>query len=602
MSDTINDTINNTMRGLARTHYCGELRIQNAGASATVCGFVQKIRDKGGLVFIDLRDRTGIIQLVFDEHSPAGLPDKAKDVRGEYVLMAKGTVRERSAKNPELATGDIELAAEDLRILSRAQTPPFEIALGDKVREELRLEYRYLDLRRAEMQDMLMMRHKITKATRDYFDRHGFLEIETPMLIKSTPEGARDYLVPSRVHPGAFYALPQSPQLFKQLLMLSGCDRYMQIARCFRDEDLRADRQPEFTQIDLEMSFVDENDVMGMTEGFIAEVFGRVLDRKIAVPFQRLLYAQAMERFGSDKPDTRFGMELADLTGILKDTEWEVFAAPIREGGSIRAINAKGAAGALSRKEIDRLTDIVKTYRARGLAFTRLQNDGTESSSYEKFLTDEEKSAIRAAVNAEAGDVILIVADAKNEVVFDALGSLRLHLGEKLGLYSADDFCFLWVTDFPLFEYDEESGRYAAKHHPFTAPKPEDTESFTKNPAAARARAYDMVLNGSEIGGGSIRISDPVLQARMFEALGIGEETANERFGFLLEAFRYGVPPHGGLAFGLDRLVMLMLGKSSIRDVIAFPKVQNAGDLMTACPSPVDAKSLEELHINIVTD
>ncbi|MCL2068674.1 MAG: aspartate--tRNA ligase [Oscillospiraceae bacterium] len=602
MSDTINDTINNTMRGLARTHYCGELRIQNAGASATVCGFVQKIRDKGGLVFIDLRDRTGIIQLVFDEHSPAGLPDKAKDVRGEYVLMAKGTVRERSAKNPELATGDIELAAEDLRILSRAQTPPFEIALGDKVREELRLEYRYLDLRRAEMQDMLMMRHKITKATRDYFDRHGFLEIETPMLIKSTPEGARDYLVPSRVHPGAFYALPQSPQLFKQLLMLSGCDRYMQIARCFRDEDLRADRQPEFTQIDLEMSFVDENDVMGMTEGFIAEVFGRVLDRKIAVPFQRLLYAQAMERFGSDKPDTRFGMELADLTGILKDTEWEVFAAPIREGGSIRAINAKGAAGALSRKEIDRLTDIVKTYRARGLAFTRLQNDGTESSSYEKFLTDEEKSAIRAAVNAEAGDVILIVADAKNEVVFDALGSLRLHLGEKLGLYSADDFCFLWVTDFPLFEYDEESGRYAAKHHPFTAPKPEDTESFTKNPAAARARAYDMVLNGSEIGGGSIRISDPVLQARMFEALGIDEETANERFGFLLEAFRYGVPPHGGLAFGLDRLVMLMLGKSSIRDVIAFPKVQNAGDLMTACPSPVDAKSLEELHINIVTD
>jgi len=561
---------------------------------------VQKIRDKGGIVFVDLRDRTGIVQLVFDEHSPAGLLEKAQDIRAEFVLSAAGVVRERTSKNPDIDTGDVEIAVDDLRILSRSDTPPFEILEDKLAREELRLRHRYLDLRRASMQKMLMDRHKIVKATRDYFDRHGFMEVETPVLIKSTPEGARDYLVPSRVHPGSFYALPQSPQLFKQLLMLAGCDRYMQIARCFRDEDLRADRQPEFTQIDFEMSYVNENDVMAIAEGFVAEVFDKVLGRSVELPIPRLPYTEAMERFGSDKPDIRFGLELVDLTHLLSETSFEVFAAPIRNGGSVRAINAKNAAGILTRKEIDKLVEVAKTYRAKGLAFTRLTADGSESSSYEKFLTDEEKSAIREAVKADAGDVILIVADADNSVVFDALGSLRLNLGERLELYNPDEFALLWVTDFPLFEYDEESERYMAKHHPFTSPSLEDIDSFTENPGNAKARAYDMILNGNEIGGGSIRISDPELQSRMFEALGIDEETAKERFGFLLEAFRYGVPPHGGLAFGLDRLVMLMLGRSSIRDVIAFPKVQNAGDLMTECPSPVDDKSLEELHIRTV--
>ena len=589
-----------TMSGLSRTLYCGEFRAIHENERACVCGFVQKIRDKGGIVFVDLRDRTGIVQLVFDEHSPAGLLEKAQDIRAEFVLSAAGVVRERTSKNPDIDTGDVEIAVDDLRILSRSDTPPFEILEDKLAREELRLRHRYLDLRRASMQKMLMDRHKIVKATRDYFDRHGFMEVETPVLIKSTPEGARDYLVPSRVHPGSFYALPQSPQLFKQLLMLAGCDRYMQIARCFRDEDLRADRQPEFTQIDFEMSYVNENDVMAIAEGFVAEVFDKVLGRSVELPIPRLPYTEAMERFGSDKPDIRFGLELVDLTHLLSETSFEVFAAPIRNGGSVRAINAKNAAGILTRKEIDKLVEVAKTYRAKGLAFTRLTADGSESSSYEKFLTDEEKSAIREAVKADAGDVILIVADADNSVVFDALGSLRLNLGERLELYNPDEFALLWVTDFPLFEYDEESERYMAKHHPFTSPSLEDIDSFTENPGNAKARAYDMILNGNEIGGGSIRISDPELQSRMFEALGIDEETAKERFGFLLEAFRYGVPPHGGLAFGLDRLVMLMLGRSSIRDVIAFPKVQNAGDLMTECPSPVDDKSLEELHIRTV--
>lgn len=587
-----------TMEGLKRSHYCTELGIQQAGQEVTVAGFVQKIRDKGSLVFVDLRDRTGILQLIFDDATPKELLDKAASLRSEFVIMAKGLLRERSAVNTEIATGAVEVFVTDLRILSKAQTPPFEITEETNVKEELRLRHRYLDLRRTEMQRNLITRHRIVKAARDYYDSNGFLEIETPMLVKSTPEGARDYLVPSRVHPGEFYALPQSPQLYKQLLMLSGYDRYMQIARCFRDEDLRADRQPEFTQIDLEMSFVDEDDVMSINEGFIKHVFKEVLDANIQTPFRRLPYTEAMSRFGSDKPDTRFGLELQDLTDCLRGCEFKVFSGAIEGGGSVRAINVKGAASILSRKEIDKLVDFVKTYRAKGLAFTRLTADA-ESSSYEKFLSDNEKQAVREAVGAETGDVILIVADNNNDTVFASLGALRCELAKRLDLISENTFDLLWVVDFPLFEYSEEEDRYVAKHHPFTSPRPEDLDKLETDPASVRARAYDMVLNGSEVGGGSIRINDPVIQQRMFTALGIDEATAKERFGFLLDAFAYGVPPHGGLAFGLDRLVMLMLGKDSIRDVIAFPKVQNASDLMTQCPSPVEQKNLNELHIDI---
>ena len=590
MADTIN--------GCKRTHYCTGIGEGDIGKTVVAAGFVQKIRDKGSLIFIDLRDRTGILQLTFDAQTPKELMQKAAGVRAEYVLMAKGTVRERSSKNPDLPTGNIEVAVEELRILSAAKTPPFEITDQTNVKEELRLRHRYLDLRRSEMQNTLIMRHKIVKATRDYFDREGFLEIETPVLIKSTPEGARDYLVPSRVHPGSFYALPQSPQLYKQLLMLSGYDRYMQIARCFRDEDLRADRQPEFTQIDLEMSFVGEEDVMAVNEGFIASVMDKVLGVKIETPFRRIPYAEAMDRYGSDKPDTRFGLELCNLTGLLRDCGFQVFSGAVAVGGSVRAINVKGAADVLSRKEIDKLTEFVRTYRAKGLAFTRLAAAG-EASSYEKFLSEGERAALRGAVGAAEGDVILIVADADNDVVYDSLGALRVQLAQRLGLIPEGSFDLLWVVDFPLFEYDPDENRYVAKHHPFTAPKPEDVDKLESAPGEVRARAYDMVLNGCEVGGGSIRINDPALQQRMFTALGMDEETQQERFGFLLEAFRYGVPPHGGMAFGLDRLVMLMLNKQSIRDVIAFPKVQNASDLMSRCPSPVDEKSLEELHIAI---
>ncbi len=585
------------MQGLKRTDYCGAFNADKIGQRAVAAGFVQKIRDKGGLVFIDLRDKTGILQLVFDDETPAGLRQKAATCRQEFVLMAAGTVRERSAKNPDIPTGEVELFVDDLRILSKAQTPPFEISAAAGVKEELRLKYRYLDLRRAEAQCALLMRHKVVKAVRDFYDQNGFMEIETPMLAKPTPEGARDYIVPSRVHPGEFYALPQSPQQFKQLLMLAGCDRYMQIVRCFRDEDLRADRQPEFTQIDVEMSFVDEDDVMVLHEEMIKHVFKAALDVDVKTPFRRVTYAEAMSRYGSDKPDTRFGMELNDLRGILKNTEFKVFAGALGTG-SVRAINAKGAAGTLTRKELDKLVEFVKTYRAKGLAYTRLSAEG-ESSSYEKFLSEAEKLAIREAVNAETGDVIFIVADPDDEVVFAALGALRCHLAEKLGLIPENSFDLLWVVDFPLFEYDEEENRYAAKHHPFTSPKPEDIATFDADQKNARARAYDMVLNGTEIGGGSIRINDPVLQARMFTALGISDEAAKEKFGFLLEAFSYGAPPHGGIAFGLDRIVMLLLGKSSIRDVIAFPKVQNARDLMNDCPCAVEDKSLDELHIGI---
>lgn len=585
-----------SMGNLKRTHYCGETVNAEIGETVVVTGFVQKNRDKGSLVFIDLRDRTGIVQLTCDDSTPEELRKKAASVRGEYVLMAKGKVRERSSKNPDLPTGNIEIELEELKILSKAQTPPFEITADTKVNEELRLRYRYLDLRRPEMQEAMIMRHKIVKSARDYFDLHGFLEVETPILIKSTPEGARDYLVPSRVHPGSYYALPQSPQLYKQLLMCAGYDRYMQIARCFRDEDLRADRQPEFTQIDIEMSYVNEDDVMAINEGFIKHVFKEVLDVDVKTPFRRIPYNEAMDKYGSDKPDTRFGMELIDLTDIVKDSEFRVFAGAISDGGSVRGINVKGAAEKMTRKEIDSLGDFVKSYGAKGLAFTRLTSEA-ESSSYEKFLTEAEAQGIREALGAETGDLLLVVADSKLKTVYDSLGALRVELANRLELVDNNTFDFLWVVDFPLFEYDDESDRYVAVHHPFTSPKDSDIEKIDTDQANVTAKAYDMVLNGSEIGGGSIRINDPEVQSKMFSALGIDKETAEERFGFLLNAFKYGVPPHGGLAFGLDRLVMIMLGKPSIRDVIAFPKVQNASDLMSGSPAPVDQINLDELHI-----
>ncbi len=587
-----------TMTGLKRTSYCGETTAALTGKEVVVCGWVQKIRDKGMLVFIDLRDRTGIVQLAFDDQTPEELRQKAQTARAEFVLMAKGTVRPRESVNKDLKNGDVEVYVSDLRILSRAQTPPFEITETTNVKEDLRLKYRYLDLRRGEMQQSIMLRHRIVKAARDYYDRNGFLEIETPCLIKSTPEGARDYLVPSRVQPGKFFALPQSPQQYKQLLMLSGFDRYMQIARCFRDEDLRADRQPEFTQIDLEMSFVDEEDVMSVNEGFVKHVFREVLGKEVQTPFRRVNYQEAMSRYGSDKPDTRFGLELCDLTGLVKNTGFKVFRGAVDGGGSVRAINAKGAAGKLSRKEVDKLADFVKTYRAKGLAFTRLTPEG-ESSSYEKFLTPDEAKAIRERLGAETGDVLLIVADPKDQVVFDSLGALRVRLAKLLDLIPPGSFDFLWVTQFPLFEYDEEEGRYAAKHHPFTSPMLEDLDKMESDPANCRARAYDMVINGCEVGGGSIRITDPEVQERMFQALGFTPERARAQFGFLIDAFKYGAPPHGGMAYGLDRLVMLMLDRDSIRDVIAFPKVQNASELMTGCPDTVEDKSLQELSIRI---
>ncbi len=587
------------MNGLKRTHYCTDLGVANIGETVVVTGWAQKTRDKGSLCFIDLRDRSGIVQLSFDERTEREVFTKAQSVRAEYVLMAKGVVAKRESVNKEIKTGEIEIFVEDLRILSVAQTPPFHITDNTDVNEELRLKYRYLDLRRSQMQNTLKFRHQIVKAARDYYDENGFLEIETPILIKSTPEGARDYLVPSRVHPGSFYALPQSPQQYKQLLMLSGFDRYMQIARCFRDEDLRADRQPEFTQIDIEMSFVDEEDVRSVNEGFIKYLFKRVLDIDIPTPFICMPYDEAMSRYGSDKPDTRFGLELVDLSDVLKDSTFKVFEGALSKGGSVRAINVKGKAAELPRKKIDKLVDVVKTYRAKGLAFTRLTEDNA-ASSYEKFLTPEEVAAVREKMGAEVGDVILIVADANNEVVCESLGQLRCHVAKELNMIPKGVYNFLWVTDFPLFEYDEENNRYAAKHHPFTMCKDADIDKLLTDPAHCYAKAYDMVLNGCELGGGSIRINDPEIQSKMFEALGFTKEAAEERFGFLINAFSYGAPPHGGMAYGLDRLVMLMLDIESIRDVIAFPKVQSASELMTNCPSEVDKQQLDELHISIV--
>ena len=581
-----------------RSHYCGDLRLGDAGKTVSVCGWVQRQRDLGSLIFVDLRDRTGLIQLSFDDSTDKAIFDKASSLRSEYVVSATGLVREREAKTNKIATGDIEIYVTELRLLAKADTPPFEIVENSKANDMLRLKYRYLDLRRPEMQKAIATRHKITKIARDYFDEQGFLEIETPILTKSTPEGARDYLVPSRVHPGKFYALPQSPQQYKQLLMLSGFDRYFQIARCFRDEDLRADRQPEFTQIDLEMSFLNEDEIMTIQEGFLKRVFKEVLDVDIQTPFQRMPWREAMDRFGSDKPDLRFGFELKDISDIVKDCGFGVFSGPVANGGSVRLINIEGGAAAFPRKKIDKLGDFAKTYRAKGLAWARL-HEGNMTSSYAKFLTEEENRAILDRAGAKDGDLVLIVGDEKNTVVWAALGALRCEIAKQMGLLDPKDFRFLWVTEFPMFEWSEEENRYMAMHHPFTAPMVEDEDKILTDKANCRARAYDIVLNGTELGGGSIRINTPEMQEKAFQALGISEEDIQERFGHLVNAFKFGAPPHGGLAYGLDRLCMLMAGAPSIRDVIAFPKVQNASDLMMACPDVVDDKQLDDLSIAV---
>lgn len=586
---------------LKRTDYCGNLRASDIGREVVLCGWAQRQRDLGGLIFIDLRDRSGIVQLAFDDHCDKEVFDKAFAVRSEFVLCAKGVVKKRDAVNGRIPTGDIEVAVSDLMVLAKSETPPFDIIDDTNVKEELRLKYRYLDLRRPAMQNNIMLRHRIVKAARDYFDGNGFIEIETPVLIKSTPEGARDYLVPSRLKAGCFYALPQSPQLYKQILMLSGFDRYMQVARCFRDEDLRADRQPEFTQIDLEMSFVDENDVMTLNEGYIKKVFKEVIGVEVKTPFLRMPYSQAMALYGSDKPDMRFDMLINDLSDIAGKCGFKVFSSAVAAGGSVRAINARGAYDTLTRKEIDKLTEFVKTYGAKGLAYSRIGADST-SSSFAKFLTEEETAEIYKRLDAKTGDVVFAVADSDDETALTSIGALRLEVANKLNIIPKDKFSFLWVTEFPMFEFSKEENRFVAKHHPFTAPLEEDLEKLDTDKANCRARAYDMVLNGVELGGGSIRISNPETQQRMFNALGLSKETVEVRFGYLLNAFKYGVPPHGGMAFGLDRLVMLMLGCSSIREVIAFPKVQNASELMTSCPTEVDEKQLHELHISVNKD
>lgn len=587
-----------TMGNLRRTAYCGELTTEDIGKEIIVAGSIAKSRDLGGVVFADLRDTTGILQLSFDDSSDREVFEKASALKTEYVVIAKGELRRRESINKTIPTGEIELFVTELRVLSAAETTPFELRDNIKVKDELRLRYRYLDLRRESMHYPIVLRSRIAKIIRDYYCDNHFCEIETPILIKSTPEGARDYLVPSRVQPGHFYALPQSPQLYKQILMLSGFDRYFQIARCFRDEDLRADRQPEFTQVDMEMSFVSEEDVESMNEGLVKKLFKEVLDVDVPTPFIRMPYAEAMERFGSDKPDTRFGLELKNVTELLKGCEFAVFKGAIEAGGSVRCINAKGLADQLSRKAIDKLTEVVKTYGAKGLAYTRLTADG-ETSSFEKFLTEEEKLALRKAADVETGDVLLIVADENDEHVFAALGALRLEIAKKCDLINPDQFNFLWVTDFPFFEYSENEGRFMAKHNPFTLPREEDLDKIESDPGSVRARAYDMVLNGCEVGGGSMRINDPAMQERMLKALGFSEERARESFGFLMDAYKFGAPPHGGMAFGFDRLVMLMLKKDSIRDVIAFPKVQNAGEPMSGCPDLVENKQLDELSIQL---
>lgn len=590
------------MTGLKRTDYCGDLRIGDVGREVVVAGWVQRQRDLGALIFIDLRDRTGIVQLAFGENTDKKIFDKAFSARSEFVLMAKGVVRERSSKNMEIPTGEIEVDVNDLRILGKSETPPFEIVENCQTSELTRLKYRYLDLRRPDLQRNIIMRHKICKITRDYFDENGFIEIETPILIRSTPEGARDFLVPSRIHNGSFYALPQSPQLYKQLSMVAGFDRYMQIARCFRDEDLRADRQPEFTQIDLEMSFVDMEDVLNIGEGYMKRVFKEALGVDIQLPLPRITYKEAMERFGSDKPDTRYGMELYDLSDIVKDCGFGVFSNTVKDGGSVRGITAKNAFKSLSRKEIDKLTDSVKGNGAKGLAWTRIAEDGTVSSSFAKFITEDELKAILDKAGAEAGDVVLIIGDVKNSIVFNALGALRQEVAKRLDIIPEGQYNLLWITEFPFFDWDEDSKTWVAMHHPFTAPMDECLEYLETDKAKVRAKAYDLVLNGIELSSGSIRITNPELQSRIFTLLNLTQEEAYAKFGYLLDAFRYGAPPHGGMGIGLDRLVMQMLGCDSLRDVVAYPKVQNASEPMTGCPAEVDDLQLDELGIKLKTE
>lgn len=588
-----------SMLGLKRTHRCAELSEANIGEKVTVMGWVQKNRNKGGLVFVDVRDRSGLVQVVFEEESAEKeMLEKAAKLRSEFVIAVVGTVEARSgAVNNNLATGAIEIKPEELRILSEAETPPFPIEENSKTKEELRLKYRFLDLRRPDIQRNLMMRSRVATLTRQFLAEEGFLEIETPFLIKSTPEGARDYLVPSRVHPGSFYALPQSPQIFKQLLMCSGYDRYFQIVKCFRDEDLRADRQPEFTQIDMELSFVDVDDVIDVNERLLAKLFKEVLNLDVQLPIPRMTWQEAMDRYGSDKPDIRFGMELQDVTEAVKGCEFAVFRGAIENGGSVRGINARGQ-GAMPRKKIDKLVAFAKDYGAKGLAYVAIQEDGTVKSSFSKFMTEEEMNGLIQAMGGANGDLLLFAAD-KNKVVWDVLGALRLELARQMELLDKNEYKFIWITEFPLLEWSEEQNRFTAMHHPFTMPMEEDLPYLDSDPGRVRAKAYDIVLNGNEIGGGSVRIFNQEIQSKMFEVLGFTQEQAQEQFGFLLNAFKYGVPPHAGLAYGLDRLVMLMAKQDSIRDVIAFPKVKDASDLMTEAPAAVDAKQLEELGLKL---
>ena len=586
------------MNGLKRTNYCGEFNTSFIGQEVVVCGWVARQRDLGSLIFIDLRDRTGIVQLAFDDATDREIFDKAFTTRSEFVLMAKGVVRERSSKNYEIPTGEIEIFVNDLRVLGKSETPPFEIVEDSKTDELLRLKYRYLDLRRPDLQKNILMRHKITKITRDYFDENGFIEIETPILIKSTPEGARDFLVPSRLHNGDFYALPQSPQLYKQLSMVAGFDRYMQIARCFRDEDLRADRQPEFTQIDLEMSFVEMEDVLSIGEGYMKRIFKEALDIDIELPLPRLTYKDAMERFGSDKPDTRYGMELYDLSDTVRDCGFGVFESAISGGGSVRAITAKNAASIYSRKEIDKMTEMAKGIGAKGMAWIRW-TDEAMSSSFGKFITEDKMNEILSLGKVEQGDVVFIIGDTNNTHVMSILGAIRQEAAKKLDIIPEDKYNLLWITEFPFFDWDDELQTFVAMHHPFTAPMDECLDYLETDKAAVRAKAYDLVLNGIELSSGSIRITDPELQGRIFDLLGLTKEEAYQKFGYLLDAFKYGPPPHGGMGIGLDRLCMQMLKLESLRDVIAYPKNKDAIEPMTSCPSPADEVQLAELGIKL---
>ena len=584
-----------SMKGLKRTHYCAE--VPDDAKEAVVCGFADRVRDIGHNIFINLRDRTGIVQLAFNDDTDRAVFEKAQQVKSEFVLMAKGTVRPRESENAKLKTGKIEIAVTDLRILAKAETTPFEVTNSDKVNDELKLRYRYLDLRNPRLQKNLIMRHEIAKAAREYFYSNGFLEIETPMMMRSTPEGARDYLVPSRVHKGSFYALPQSPQIYKQLLMVSGYDRYVQIARCFRDEDLRADRQPEFTQIDLEMSFVDVDGLIEMGEGFLKHICKQVLGKDIPTPLPRITFADAMNRYGSDKPDTRFGMEIQNITEAVKGIEFPVFTGAVEAGGSVRAIVAEGAAATYTRKEIDKLTDHAKGIGAKGLAYIRWTADGA-NCSFKKFLGEDDLDKLLAALGAKEGDLVLIAAD-KDKIALPVLGALRLIIAKRMDIIPADKLNFLVITEMPFFEYDDESGKWLAMHHPFTMPMEECLDSLDSDPASVRAQAFDFVLNGVELSSGSMRITDFELQQKMFEALGLTDEEIAAKFGFLVDAYRYAAPPHGGMGFGLDRLAMMLCGADSLRDVVAFPKVQNASELMSACPAQVDPEQLAELSIEV---